>query len=67
MDDFRSLSSGEPYSSVVALVASGTEMSRVVSDGDATVAYSWTNPDGSNMNVIFQNNRLVSKAQAGLK
>jgi hypothetical protein len=29
--------------------------------------YSWTNSDGSNMNVMLQNDRVVSKAQFGLK
>ena len=31
-----------------------------------TVVYSWQNEDGSNMNAMFQNGRLVQKAQFGL-
>lgn len=32
-----------------------------------TEAYQWKNKDGSNLIVMFQNDRLTSKAQAGLK
>ena len=29
--------------------------------------YMWQNSDGSNMNAMFQNDKLVNKAQFGLK
>jgi hypothetical protein len=29
--------------------------------------YAWQNADGSNMNAMFQNDRLISKAQFGLR
>lgn len=29
--------------------------------------YSWANPDGSNMTIMFQNGKVISKAQLGLK
>lgn len=32
-----------------------------------TVMYQWVNRNGSNMNAMFQNNKLVQKAQFGLK
>jgi hypothetical protein len=32
-----------------------------------TVAYSWKNWDGSNMLLMFQNDRLMSRSQFGLK
>jgi hypothetical protein len=32
-----------------------------------TISYQWINPNGSNMNAMFQNNKLVQKAQAGLR
>jgi hypothetical protein len=35
--------------------------------GIKTVMYSWQNPDGSNMNAMFQDDKLVSKAQFMLK
>jgi hypothetical protein len=52
----------------------GEELSRVHFDGAQgvmepvdTVMYSWRNGDGSNMNAMFQNDRLIQKAQFGLK
>lgn len=30
-------------------------------------AYSWQNPDGSNIIIMFQNDKLDTKAQVGLK
>ena len=35
--------------------------------GVSSVMYQWVNADGSNMNAMFQNDRLVSKAQMGLE
>jgi hypothetical protein len=32
-----------------------------------TKIYSWANRGGSNMNAMFQNDKLVTKAQFGLK
>lgn len=30
-------------------------------------SYSWQNPDGSNLSLMFENDRMNMKAQAGLK
>jgi hypothetical protein len=38
-----------------------------VMEGLSTKMYSWQNSDGTNMNATFQNDRLVAKAQFGLK
>ncbi len=35
--------------------------------GFHTAMYSWSNWDGSNMNIMFQNDKLIQKAQFGLK
>jgi hypothetical protein len=43
------------------------EVSRSSIGDITTIAYRWDNPDGSNIMAVFQNDRLVSKAQAGLK
>jgi hypothetical protein len=45
----------------------GTEISRSELAGISTVMYSWQNPGGANMNAMFQNGSLVTKAQFGLK
>ena len=38
-----------------------------VSRAGAAASYTWKNPDGSNVVCAFVNDRLVTKAQAGLK
>lgn len=58
---------GMSYEQVRAIIgAAGEEISRSSLAGYTTVMYSWKNSNGSNMNVMFQNGRLVNKAQFGL-
>jgi hypothetical protein len=65
---FNSLETGMSYDAAVAAIRrKGTEISRSELGGVSTVMYSWQNPDGSNMNAMFQSGRLVSKAQFGLR
>ena len=45
----------------------GEEVARNDIAGYVTVMIQWSNRDGSNMNAMFQNGRLVSKAQFGLR
>ncbi len=66
---------GMSYSEVVSIIgARGEEtvsnrMEGVpgVMESIYTVMYSWQNRDGSNMNAMFQNDKLMNKAQFGLK
>lgn len=63
------------YSEVVSIIGSSGEENSSnrlegipgVMDSVFTVMYSWQNRDGSNMNAIFQNDKLVTKAQFGLR
>jgi len=58
------------YEEVVTILGSaGTEQSRSSLGGITTVMHSWQGSGsfGANMNAMFQNGRLVSKAQFGLK
>lgn len=69
MAKFQQLETGMSYEEVVAILGEpGTEMSRSEIMGTVTVMYSW---DGkafaSNMNAMFQDNELMSKAQFGLE
>ena len=62
------IETGMSYQQVVAIIGwNGEELSRSDVAGYVTVMYSWMNPNGSNMNVMLQNNKVVSKAQFGLK
>jgi hypothetical protein len=66
---YDSLQAGMSYSQAVGLIGcEGEEMSSTEMAGFKTVMLMWTgNSFGGNMNAMFQNNRLVSKAQFGLK
>jgi hypothetical protein len=75
MAKYSQIQNGMTYGEVVNIIGSqGQELSRNSMDSIpgvmssiSTVMYSWQNPGGSNMNAMFQNDRLISKAQFGLK
>lgn len=65
--DYRRIDAGMSYGQVRAIIgADGEELSRSDIAQYTTIMYSWKNANGSNMNALFQNNRLVTKAQFGL-
>jgi hypothetical protein len=69
MEDFNTLQAGMSYSQVCDIVGDqGTEMSRSEIAGYQTIMYSWNGNGilGANMTAMFQNGKLVSKAQFGL-
>jgi hypothetical protein len=64
---YDSISEGMSYEQVKGIIgASGEELSRSDLAGIKTVMYQWMNPNGSNMNAMFQNGKLIQKAQFGL-
>jgi len=68
MDAYRGLKTGMNYIDACATIGFwGTEITRSDLAGYTTVMYAWQNPGGSNMNAMFQNGQLVSKAQFGLR
>lgn len=69
LDKYERLQNGMSYGDVIGIIGNaGEEVSRVtLPDTPSTVMYSWKNLSGSNMNAMFQDNKLVMKAQAGLK
>ncbi len=68
LDAYTRLRTGMTYTQCCAIIGFwGTEISRSDIAGYVTVMYAWQNPDGSNMNAMFQNGQLVSKAQLGLR
>lgn len=65
--EYDQLREGMTYEEAVRIIGvRGDEQSRSDLAGITTVMYSWMNDNGSNMNAIFQNNKLVTKAQFGL-
>lgn len=75
MEKYNCIQSGMSYSEVVNIIGTpGTEMSRSDMPGIknvmkeiTTIMYMWRNSDGTNMNAMFQNDKLISKAQFGLR
>lgn len=67
MEKYNRVQSGMSYSDVVGIMgSSGQEVSSSDMMGITTKMYVWQNPSGSNMNAMFQNDRLINEAQAGL-
>lgn len=68
MSMYERIATRMTYEEVLRILGSpGQELSRSDLAGITTVMYMWQNRDGSNMNVMLQNGRVVQKAQFGLK
>ena len=68
LTEYEQITQGMTYANVRAIIgAPGQELSRSDIAGYATVMFSWSNHNGSNMNAMFQNGRLSNKAQFGLR
>lgn len=68
--NFNKLQSGMSYEEVVAILGEeGTVLSQTDIAGFSTVMYQWFGEGslGANMNAMFQNGEMVSKAQFGLE
>jgi len=67
MAEYQQISDGMTYDEVTAIIgAPGKELSSSNVAGYSTVMYMWSNEGGSNMNAMFQNGKLINKAQMGL-
>ena len=70
MANFRRLESGMSYEEVTGILGKeGEEISSSDIAGIHTVMYQWMGDTGwgANMNVMFQDDKLIQKAQFGLK
>jgi hypothetical protein len=69
MANYNSINSGMSYEEVVAILGEeGTELSSNELAGYKTIMYQWKGAGfASNMNAMFQNGKLMQKAQFGLK
>jgi Domain of Unknown Function with PDB structure (DUF3862) len=69
LKQYQQLQTGMSYSQVRSILGcEGSEMSKVDMAGYKTVMYMWQGDSvGASMNVMLQNDRLVSKAQFGLR
>jgi hypothetical protein len=69
MAQYEKVNTGMTYSEVISILGTpNQELSRAEMAGITTVMYMWEgNSIGGNMNVMFQNGKVVTKAQFGLK
>ena len=75
LSEYQNVTNGMSYNQVAQIIGEpGEETGRSHIVGDPgltasveTVSYQWINPDGSHMNAIFQNGRLITKTQFGLR
>lgn len=58
---------GMSYEDVGSLIGQGTEINRTARGDITMVMYEWRLPGGANVNVVFENSRLIQKAQFGLR
>lgn len=64
---FANIQNGMKQRDLFDLVGPGELLSESSVGDIHTVMYQWKNSDGSNFNVMLQNDRVVMKAQYGLK
>ncbi len=72
---FNRIKTGQSYAQVKSIVGvdgavqseNKTDAIPGVMDAITTVMHGWQNPDGSGMNAMFQNDKLVQKSQFGLR
>ena len=68
MANFNRIRNGMTYAEVVSILGQPTqELSRTEVAGIETVMYQWDGGFMANMNAMFQNGKMVSKAQFGLR
>jgi hypothetical protein len=66
--NYERLQTGMSYAQVCEILGkSGTEVSRSEMVGYITVLYEWKGDGLANMNAMFQNDKLTTKAQFGVR
>lgn len=67
IEKYNKLYIGMPYFEMLrAMGGAGVENSRTSIGNITTVSYTWSNPDGTGVYVITQNDQLTLKSQFGL-
>ncbi|NEQ25369.1 MAG: hypothetical protein F6K28_41145 [Microcoleus sp. SIO2G3] len=68
LTEFEQVRPGLSATQVNSLLGrSGQEVSRIeLTDAPVTALYTWQNPDGSSVNITFQNGVVITKTQSGL-
>ena len=68
MSEYNQIYDGMTYGDVVRIIGSrGEELSRSSTAGYTITMYAWSNKNGSNMTAMFENGKLTTKSQIGLR
>jgi|LSQX01.3.fsa_nt_gb hypothetical protein len=68
MSEYNQIYDGMTYGDVVRIIGSrGEELSRSSTAGYTITMYAWSNKNGSNMTAMFENGKLTTKSQLGLR
>ncbi len=68
MSEYNQIYDGMTYGDVVRIIGSrGEELSRSSTAGYTITMYAWKNKNGSNMTAMFENGKLTTKSQIGLR
>lgn len=67
LEKYNQIETGMTLEEVEAILGEGTENASTEA-GDVNIkSYQWINSDGSNIQIMFQDGKVNTKAQAGLK
>lgn len=66
-DMYEKIEAGMTIDEVESVLGKGEETAKTEAAGITIVNYQWTNSDGSNIQIIFQEGKVNTIAQAGLK
>ncbi|MFT9496381.1 DUF3862 domain-containing protein [Anaerosolibacter sp.] len=67
LEMFDKIENDMTYEQVIEILGEGEVLSSTKITDIETIMYGWANEDGSNMNIMLQNDKVISKAQFGLK
>lgn len=67
MKKYKQIKEGMTYMQVAKILGAGEKGSTSGASNIDTTMIMWRNADGSNMNVTFHNNKVIGKAQSGLR
>lgn len=64
---YEQIESGMTIEEVVEILGEGEENAKTEAAGVAIISMQWVNDDGGNIQIMFQDGKVDTKAQAGLK
>lgn len=67
LEKYNQLKDGMKFEVVTAILGEGAEMSKTEILGSSVTSYQWRGPEFASITASFQNNKMTSKSQYGLK